>query len=61
MFQSGFSVPRGSGALRASVFRAICFLVLVIDVILSPNVIISLSGIILIGEIFLRLMAFFLT
>ena len=60
MFQSGFSVPRGSGALRASVFRAICFLVLVIDVVLSQNVIISLSGIILIGEIFLRLMAIFL-
>ena len=60
MFQSGFKAPRGSGALRASVFRAICFLVLVIDVVLSPNVIISLSGVILIGEVFLRLMAFFL-
>ena len=53
-------MPRGSGALRAIVFRAICFRVLVIDVVLSPNVIMSLSGVILIGEVFLRLMAFFL-
>ena len=61
IFHSGFNVPRGSGAFRASVFRATCFLVLVIDVVLSPNVIINLSGFLFIGEIFLRLIAFYFT
>ena len=59
MFYSGFSVPRGSGVFRASVVRATRFLVLVIVVVLSPNVAINLSGINLIGEIFLCLIAFF--
>ena len=61
MFHNGLSVPRGSFDLRASVFRATCFLVLMIVVVLSPNVNISLSGIIFIGDVCLRFTAFFLT
>ena len=61
IFHNGLSVPRGLVALRASVFRATCFLVLLIVVVLSPNVIISLSGVILIGDVYLRFAAFFLT
>ena len=41
------------------VFFVLLFFVLVIDVVLSPNVINNLSGFIFIGEIFLRLIAFF--
>ena len=40
-------------------FVLLVFFVLVDDVVLSRNVIINLSGFIFIGEIFLRLIAFF--
>ena len=59
MFQSCLCVPRGPGAFRASVFCATYFLVLAIVVVLSPLVIIILSGVIFIGEMFFRLVAFF--
>ena len=49
MFHCGFNVPRGSGALRAIVFRATCFLPYISVVILSPKVTSSLEGIILPG------------
>ena len=61
MFHNGLSVPRGSCDLRASVFRATCFFVLVMVVVLSPKVSVSLSGIILIGDVCLRFTAFFFT
>ena len=50
VFHCGFSVPRGSGALRALVFRASSLsLYFTVDV-LSPNVISSFDGVILLGE-----------
>ena len=61
MFHNGLSVPRGSCDLRASVFRATCFFVFVMVVVLSPKFSVSLSGIILIGDVCLRFTAFFFT
>ena len=49
MLHCGFSVPRGSGALRALVFRASCLLIYISVDVLSPNVISSFDGIILPG------------
>ena len=49
MFHCGFSVPRGSGALSAMVFRASCFLLYITVDVLSPNVVSSFDGIILPG------------
>ena len=49
MFHCGFSVPRGSGAFRAMVFVASCFLLYITVDDLSPNVISSFDGIILPG------------
>ena len=49
MFHCDFNVPRGSDALRAIVFRAICFLPYISVDVLSPNVISSFDGVILPG------------
>ena len=54
MFQMGVSVLRGSFTLRIIVNRAFWFFDVTIADILSPQVTLSLSGIISIGEIVLR-------
>ena len=54
MFHSGNNVPLGSFALRIMVLRATCFCVSTRNGVLSPNLILSLSGIMLVGEVCLR-------
>ena len=55
MFHNGFNVPLGSDALLINVFLAIYFLLFFSTEVLSPNVKLSLSGVILIGDICVRL------
>ena len=55
IFHNGFNVPLGSGALLINVFLAIFFLLFISTEVLSPNVMLSLPGVILIGDICLRL------
>ena len=61
IFHNGFNVPLGSGALLLSVFLATCFLLFISTEVLPPNVIFNLSGVILIGDICLRLDCLFLS
>ena len=55
IFQSCFSVPLGSGAFLINVFLATCFLLFSSTEVLSPKVMLNLSGVILIGDICLHL------
>ena len=51
IFQSGFSVPVGSGAFLINVFLATCFLLFISTEVLSPKIMLNLSSVILIGDI----------
>ena len=55
IFHNRFNVPFGSGALLISVFLATCFLLFISTEVLSPSVILNLSGVILIGDVCLHL------
>ena len=55
IFQSGFSVPLGSGAFLIYVFLATSFLLFISTEVLSAKVTLNLSGVILINDICLRL------